>query len=607
MEEMESHEFSRDQFESEADYRLYCLRHSCAHILAQAVQRLHPATRLAIGPPIKDGFYYDIDIPGVTLSEADLPVIEAEMKKIVKENQRFQMVPWPRDTLLARYTDTAQVYKLELMAGIPDDPISVCENTQKGDAEPWIDLCRGNHVDFTGRCKHFRLLRLSGAYWRGDATRPQLQRIYGTAWPTKDELETYLFRLEEAKKRDHRKLGKELELFMFHDVAAGAPFWLPRGEHVYHTLSEAMRTLLVGNGYSPVRTPMLFDKSLWETSGHWEHYQENMFHFAEGHHAEGDSDEEPDSRIIGLKPMNCPSHMLIFRSTRRSYRELPLRIHDQGVLHRNELRGALGGLTRVRQLCQDDAHIFCTTEQIESEMVALLLLVQRVYGMFGLGFQANLSTRPEQFMGAPELWDAAEAGLRSALEAAGLAYKVKAGDGAFYGPKIDFEVLDALDRAWQCATIQLDFQLPQRFELKYVGTDNTEHAPVVIHRAIFGSFERFIGILIEHWAGNFPMWLSPEQVRVMTVSEKSVAHGSVVHAALKAAGLQATFDDGDEKIGKKIRDCHAMKVNYMAVIGERELEEGTVSVRSRDHGDLGSMSVADFVARLSAEAKSPIA
>jgi threonyl-tRNA synthetase len=597
---------------------LYRLRHSTAHVLAQAVQRLWPSARLAGGPPVKDGFYYDIEILGHTLSEDDFTAIEAEMKKIVKENQPFEMSQWPREKIIAHYQATDQVYKLDLLDRIVLDPtVGVCQNPSKDGGEPWFDMCRGPHMPRTGQCKHFKLLRVSGAYWRGQSDQPMLQRVYGTAWKTREELDTFLHRLEEAKKRDHRKLGRELDLFMFHDWAPGAPFWLPKGEDLYNTLSSRMRTLLVQGGYSPVRTPLVFDKALFQTSGHWDHYRENMFHFPERHpeHGHGetahghdhghDHGDEPEGRHMGLKPMNCPSHMLIFRSRKRSYRDLPLRIHDQGVLHRNELSGALSGLTRVRQFSQDDAHIFCTEDQIAAEVEALLRLVDQVYSAFDMPVSLKLSTRPADKLGSDELWDKAEGALRQALEAAGRPYELKAGDGAFYGPKIDFDVFDALERAHQCATIQLDFQLPRRFELSYVGPDNLPHVPVVIHRAVFGSFERFIGILIEHYAGSFPVWLAPEQVRVMTVSERSESHGHAVLAALKAAGVKATADLSDSKIGYKIRECHNAKVPYMAVIGERELEEGTVAIRSRDHGDLGSMTVEAFVERVVAEARAP--
>jgi len=559
--------------------------------MAQAVLRLHPEARLAIGPPIEDGFYYDIWL-AAPLSEEDLGEIEKQMKRIVKENQPFEREEWSKDRAREYFGAHDQKYKLELIDGIADERVSVYRNPNR-DGSEFIDLCAGPHVLRTGQCKHFKLLKVSGAYWRGDAANDQLQRIYGTAWPDREQLDQYLYRLEEAKKRDHRKVGTHLDLFMFHDYAPGAAFWLPKGEDLYNTLAARMRELLLDEGYVAVRTPLVFDQKLWETSGHWQHYQEDMFHFPQTRH--GDAQE---GREVGLKPMNCPSHMLIFGSRKRSYRELPIRIHDQGVLHRNELSGTLSGLTRVRQFSQDDAHLFCTEEQIEEEVRSLIALVDRAYRAFDMTYRVKLSTRPEGKLGDEDLWDRAEDALRSALDAVGLAYRVDAGEGVFYGPKIDFDVFDALGRAWQCATIQLDFNLPRRFELTYIGPDNTPHTPVVIHRAIFGSFERFIGILIEHYAGAFPVWLAPEQVRVMTVSEKSVPHGTSVTKALKEAGVKAVFDDSDNKIGYKIRDAHGQRIPYMAIIGEREQEDGTVSIRSRDHGDLGTMSVADFTARV---------
>lgn len=597
---MEDHEKGRSAFESDEAYKLHALRHSTAHVMAEAIGVVFPEASFAIGPPIQDGFYYDVAVDR-PITEDDLKTIHKAMKRVVKRNSKFERSELSRAEAISFFEEAGQKYKVELIQNLPEDVV-ISTYDQGG----FTDLCAGPHVMRTGNCKHFKLLKVSGAYWRGDAKNDQLQRIYGTVWRTREDLDTHMFRLEEAKKRDHRRLGQQLGLFMFHDYAPGAPFWLPKGEDLYHTLSEVMRSLLLDSGYQPVRTPMLFDKTLWETSGHWGHYQENMFHFAEGHHKEGDSDEEAESKIMCLKPMNCPSHMLIFGSKRRSYRELPMRIHDQGVLHRNELRGALGGLTRVRQFCQDDAHIFCTEEQIQSEVQELLHLVKRVYSAFDLGFQVKLSTRPEKKLGDDALWDQAEGALQAALDGAGMEFELKEGDGAFYGPKIDFDVLDALGRDFQCATIQLDFQLPRRFELSYIGADNEPHTPVVVHRAIFGSFERFIGILIEHFAGAFPVWMAPESVRILTVSEKSVSHGQRVLEALTAAGVKATGDFGDEKIGRKIRECHGAKVPYMAVVGEKELEENTVSIRSRDHGDLGSLALNDFVSRLVEESRPPL-
>ena len=596
---MEEHEKGREAFGSDDEYRLHALRHSTAHVMAEAIGQVFEGAKFTVGPPIKDGFFYDVDVDR-PITEDDLATIQAAMKKICKRNSKFEKRVLSRDEAIQLFQDLDQPYKVERVSMLSDD-----EEISVYDQGGFQDLCRGPHVQRTKNCRHFRLLKVSGAYLHGDSQNKQLQRVYGTVWPTRDALDAYMFRIEEAKKRDHRRLGTKLGLFMFHDYSPGAAFWLPKGEDLYHTLSEAMRTLLVGDGYSPVRTPMVFAKKLWETSGHWDHYQEGMYHFAEGHFAEGDADEEEDSTILGLKPMNCPSHMLIFGSQRRSYRELPLRIHDQGVLHRNELKGALSGLTRVRQFCQDDAHIFCTEDQIEGEVAALLDLVEKVYGAFDLRLRVKLSTRPEKKLGSDELWDSAEGSLKAALEAAGVAYELKEGDGAFYGPKIDFEVLDALEREWQCATVQLDFQIPRRFELTYVGADNEEHVPVVIHRAIFGSFERFIGLLIEHYAGAFPVWLAPEQVRIATVSEKSKAHGDAVLAAARAAGVKATLDDGDDKIGKKIRTWHGARVPYMAVIGENEQNDGTVTLRAREGLEGGTMTVEAFVERLTSEARVP--
>lgn len=595
---MEEIEKEQQEFASNEEKRLYSLRHSTAHIMAQAVMRLYPEAGLAIGPPVKDGFYYDIDI-NTTLNEESLVAIEKEMKKIIKENQKFEHEEWDTPKALEFFEKTGQKFKIELIEALGSETVHIYKNVAKNGSE-FVDLCRGPHVMRTKQCKHFKLLKVSGAYWRGDANREQLQRIYGTVWKARDELDQYMFRLEEAKKRDHRKLGRELELFMFHEYAPGAPFWLPKGEHIYQLLSRRMRDLLVGEGYVSVKTPLIFDKRLWETSGHWEHYSDDMFRIQEG---EGEKGENDDSccRAFGLKPMNCPSHMLLFGAKKRSYRELPLRIHDQGVLHRNEISGALSGLTRVRQFCQDDAHIFCMEEQIEAEVFKLLELVERIYSAFDMGYEIKLSTRPDKFLGEVEVWDRAEAALKKALDASGQKYEINEGDGAFYGPKIDFEVLDALGRSFQCATVQLDFQLPIRFDLNYVGSDNAEHRPVVIHRAVLGSFERFIGILIEHYAGKFPVWLAPEQVRILTISEKSNSHAEAVYNRLKALGVQVTWDNSSNKIGYKIREGRNARIPYLLMVGAKEMENDTVSVRSREEGDIGSMSVVDFLVRIDQE------
>jgi threonyl-tRNA synthetase len=575
------------------------LRHSAAHLLASAVESLYPGTKFAIGPHIENGFYYDMDVPG-TISEDDLPRIEAEMKRIAKGNHRFVHTTKTREEALAWAAETGQEYKRRLIKSFDTDEIGFYTHGE------FTDMCAGPHVRYSKKIKHFRLTKVSGAYWRGDETQEMLTRVYGVAFATKDELEEHLHFVEEAKKRDHRRVGRDLDLFMFHDWAPGVPFWLPAGEFLYDTLASRMRSLLVGEGYEVVRTPQMFDKSLFECSGHWQHYREDMFHFPEkGDEAERDEHGHViDGRVMGLKPMNCPSHMLIFKSRKRSYRELPLRIHDQGVLHRNERSGALSGLTRVRQFSQDDGHIFCTQEQLADEVASLLQLIDRLYSSFDMNYEVYLSTRPEKKLGDDALWDRAEAALAEALDRSGRPYKIKAGDGAFYGPKIDFDVLDALKRKHQCATIQLDFQLPRRFELTYAGADNQLHTPVVIHRAVLGSFERFIGILIEHYGGAFPVWLAPEQVRVMTVSEKTNDYGAEVVAKLKEAGVRVTFDDSDAKIGYKIRACHHRRVPYMAVIGGREAENGTVAIRARDEDDV-NLSVDAFVAKVVAESVTP--
>ncbi|HMV69657.1 MAG TPA: threonine--tRNA ligase [Myxococcota bacterium] len=579
------------------------LRHSCAHLLASAVAHLYPGTRFAIGPHIEHGFYYDMEVEG-TITEDDLPRIEEEMRRVAKGNHPFVQAVRSRDEALAWADAAGQPYKRELIEGFGSRSFGFYTH---GD---FTDMCAGPHVRYSSKLKHFRLTRVAGAYWRGDEKNKMLTRVYGVAFESAEDLEKHLHFLEEAKKRDHRRLGRELDLFMFHDWAPGAPFWLPAGEFMYNLLASRMRELLAGSGYDVVRTPLVFDKKLFETSGHWQHYQEDMFHFPESHHQPQNLDHaghahDHDVRELGLKPMNCPSHMLIFKSRKRSYRELPLRIHDQGVLHRNERSGALSGLTRVRQFSQDDAHIFAREDQIGDEVEALLRLVDSVYGAFEMRVDLNLSTRPESRMGDDELWDRAEAALRDALDRAGRTYKIKEGDGAFYGPKIDLDVYDALERKHQCATIQLDFQMPIRFGLSYVGPDNQDHTPVVIHRAIYGSFERFLGILIEHYGGAFPVWLAPEQVRVMTISEKSLDYGRSVFDRMKAAGIRAVLDDGADKITYKIRLAHARKVPYQVVVGAKEAEDGTLAVKGRKGEDLGTLPVDDFIARLCDESRIP--
>jgi threonyl-tRNA synthetase len=569
-----------EDFRSEEEYERYCLLHSCAHLMASAISELYPEASFAIGPPTKDGserFYYDV-LLAEPLSDESLPLIEERMREILKRNESFQHETWSREQALEWFSARGQQFKVELIQNLASDTVSIYRTG------PFVDLCAGPHVRYTKKLKNFKLLTVAGAYWRGDSTKPQLSRIYGTCQPSKEALDAYLFRIEEAKRRDHRKLGRQLELFMIHEWAPGSIFWLPKGQMLYHVLSTKMRALLMREGYVEVSTPQLFNQKLWETSGHWKHFKENMFLFEEG------------EQLFGLKPMNCPSHMLIFGSKRRSYRELPLRIHDQGVLHRNEVTGALSGLTRVRMFRQDDAHLFVTPAQIVPEVQAIMRLLDRVYKAFDLGYRVVFSTRPAKAMGDAAMWDNAEAELEGTLRASGVEYVVEHGEGAFYGPKIDYKVRDSLGREHQCATIQLDIQLPLNFGLKYITPENTEAMPVVIHRALYGSFERFVAILIEHFAGAFPFWLSPEQVRVMTISEKFEAYGRELHAMLEERGLRATFDDSAEKIGAKIRLAEVDRLPYMVTVGQREMETRTVSVRERGQANKAiEMSFEAFV------------
>jgi threonyl-tRNA synthetase len=570
--------------QDDPQYELHCLRHSAAHLMAHAVQTFFPDAKFAIGPVIKDGFYYDMDLPRA-LTPEDLGQIEAKMKELAKANQPFIREEWDKETARTFFTEHNQTYKLEIIDGIGDETVSIYK---EGD---FVDLCAGPHVRYSSKIKHFKLQKVSGAYWRGDEKNPMLQRIYGTAFSTKDELEKHLFQLEEAKKRDHRKLGRELDLVMFHEFAPGAAFWLPKGATLYRILSDKMRRYNLRNGYVEVRTPQLFRKDLWETSGHWDHYKDDMFLF------------EDEGTHSSLKPMNCPSHMLIFKSDKRSYRDLPMRIHDQGVLHRNEKSGALSGLTRVRMFCQDDAHLFVTSEQIEPEIKKLLAMARRTYEIFGMKFnKVYLSTRPDEYLGELEVWNKAEASLEKMIQEEGLSYQINAGDGAFYGPKLDFIIEDALGREWQTATIQLDFQLPLRFDLTYVDKDNTAKHPIVIHRAIYGSFERFLGILIEHYAGAFPAWLAPIQCHVINIGEEHLDYAREVYEQLLAHDIRAHLDVRNESMNYKIREAQLQKIPYMLVVGEREKEEGTVAVRTQKGGNQGVMSTADFITKLVAEA-----
>jgi threonyl-tRNA synthetase len=552
--------------EKDAD-ALYCLRHSAAHALATAVRRLYPDAGIGFGPPIEDGFYYDFAVPKPFTPE-DLEKIEAEMREVVKADYPFVREEVSRPEAQQRFA--GDPLKLERLAEIPEgETISVYTDG------PFTDLCRGPHVANTGRIQHFKLLHGAGAYWRGDERNQMLQRIYGTAWFKKDELDAYLHRLEEARKRDHRKVGRDLDLFMFHHWAPGAVFWTDRGTTMINELNAYIRELHRG-GYQEVKTPLMYNKGLWEQSGHWGKYQENMFLVL---------DNETKQHDFSLKPMNCPSHYLMYNAGKHSYRELPLRMATFDVLHRNEVSGALSGLTRVRQFQQDDCHVFLMEGQIAEEVARLAGFITGYYRTFGLTAQLRFCTRPPVRIGEDAMWDRAEAGLKAALDATGLPYETNPGDGAFYGPKVDFHVADSIGRTWQLGTIQLDYAAPERFDLKYVGEDNAEHRVVVIHRAVSGSFERFIGILIEHFAGAFPLWLSPEQVRVLPIADTQNEAARALQDALFAAGIRSHLDDRNQTLNYKIREGEVWKVPYLAVIGGREAEAGTVAVRARGAGN----------------------
>jgi len=558
------------------------VRHSTAHLMAAAVTELFPGAQCGIGPAIDEGFFYDFIVDRPFVPE-DLEAIERKMKELAQQDLPYERQLWPRDEAIAFFTTHGEPLKVQLIEEKTEGQKEVSCYTIK-DKETFIDFCVGPHVPSTGKLKAFRLLSTSNAYWKGDARNAPMQRIYGTAFLSDKDLKAYLTQIEEAKKRDHRKLGRELGLFTFHPWAPGAAFWLDKGTRVYNTLANYMRDMLFPAGYVEVKTPLVYNKALWERSGHWKHYRKNMFLI------------ESEGETMSVKPMNCPGHFLTFASRTHSYRDLPVRYHEQTPLHRNEASGVLSGLTRVRQFSQDDAHCFVTPDQIGEEVERLIRLVQRVYTDFGLPFTAKLSTRPEEFLGEIATWDHAEAQLKEALARAGLEYTLNEGDGAFYGPKIDFDVTDAIGRKWQCATIQLDYMQPENFDLKYIGADNAEHRPVVIHRAIFGSFERFIAILIEHYTGAFPLWLAPVQAIVLPISDRHLEYAGRVRDRLAAAGLRVELDDRQEKIGFKIREAQLQKVPYMLVTGDREAAEGTVSVRSRSAGDQGARTVEAFVA-----------
>ena len=562
----------------EAEDELRAIRHTASHVLAQAVKRLYPETKLAIGPAIDDGFYYDFDREGGFTPE-DLEKLEAEMKKIIKENIPLKPFVLPRDEAIKLMQEKGEPYKVELIEDLPEE--ETISFYQHGD---FTDLCAGPHIMYTKGVKAFKLTSIAGAYWRGSEKNKMLTRIYGTAFANKEDLENYLTMLEEAKKRDHRKLGKELGLFMFTEEGPGFPFFLPKGMTLKNTLIDYWREIHLRENYQEVSTPVILSRKLWETSGHWDHYKDNMYTTV--------IDEED----YAIKPMNCPGGMLVYKSQPRSYRDLPLRVGELGLVHRHEKSGQLHGLMRVRCFTQDDAHIFMTQEQITEEIKNVTRLINEVYTLFGFEYFVELSTRPEDSMGSDEDWELATNGLRNALEEMGLDYIVNEGDGAFYGPKIDFHLRDSIGRTWQCGTIQLDFQLPQRFEAEYVAEDGTKKRPIMIHRVCFGSIERFIGILIEHFAGKFPVWLAPVQVKVIPVSEKSMEYATGVYEKLRAAGIRTELDHKDEKVGYKIRQAQLEKVPFMLVLGEKEAAEGAITVRSRDKGDLGSAQLDEFIA-----------
>ena len=562
----------------EAKDELRAIRHTASHVLAQAVKRLYPETKLAIGPAIDDGFYYDFDREG-GFTPDDLEKLEAEMKKIVKENLALKPFVLPRDEAIKFMQEKGEPYKVELIEDLPEgETISFY---QQGD---FVDLCAGPHILYTKGIKAFKLTSIAGAYWRGSEKNKMLTRIYGTAFAKKEDLEAYLTMMEEAKKRDHRKLGKELGLFMFAEEGPGFPFFLPKGMTLKNTLIDYWREIHLREGYQEVSTPVILSRKLWETSGHWDHYKENMYTTV------------IDDEDYAIKPMNCPGGMLLYKSQPRSYRDLPLRVGELGLVHRHEKSGQLHGLMRVRCFTQDDAHIFMTQDQITDEIKGVTRLINEVYSQFGFDYFVELSTRPEDSMGSDEDWEMATNGLRNALDEMGLKYIVNEGDGAFYGPKIDFHLRDSIGRTWQCGTIQLDFQLPQRFEAEYVAEDGTKKRPIMIHRVCFGSIERFIGILIEHFAGKFPVWLAPVQVKVIPVSEKSMEYAQGVYDQLKAAGIRTELDRKDEKVGYKIRQAQLEKVPFMLVLGEKEAAEGKITVRSRDKGDLGVADLSTFIA-----------
>ncbi len=563
------------------------MRHSAAHVLAKAVQQLYPGSKLGIGPVIDNGFYYDIDT-SENISEADLPRIEATMREIIAAGEPFKREEWTKAQALEHYSQREDnPYKREIVEGLADDE-EISFYWTGGD---WVDLCRGPHVHSSQDIGAFKLTSVSGAYWRGDEKRPMLQRIYGTAWPTQAELDHYLWQIEEARRRDHRKLGRELELFFFDEVAPGQPFWLPKGLRIIHELDALLQQELNSRGYQEISTPSLVKSDLWRQSGHWDFYEQGMYKL------------EVEEEDYAFKPMNCPESTLVYRFKTRSYRDLPLRFAQDDRLLRNERSGTLNGLLRVRQLTMDDAHIYCRPDQVQDEIRGVLEFQKAIYAVFGLQPTFYLSTRPDKAIGDPAVWDKAEADLMDALELNGLKYQVKEGEGAFYGPKIDVDIQDALGRPWQLNTTQLDFQMPERFGLEYIGEDGQAHRPVMIHRAIYGTYERFMAVLVEHYAGAFPLWLAPVQVVVVPIADRHLEYAESVAHTLQSAGFRVELDSRREKMQAKIRDAQAQQVPYMLIVGDRDQQAGTVSVRERRQGDLGAQALPEFLAQLEEQRK----
>ncbi len=563
-------------------------RHSASHVLAHAVKRLYPEAKLGIGPAIENGFYYDFEFEE-PISSDDLETIEKEMKKIVKERKQIRRREMSREEALRLFEERNEPYKIELIRDLPEDAAISCY-----EQDDFIDLCAGPHLSHTGMVKAFKLTGLAGAYWRGDERNPMLQRIYGTAFPSKERLQHYLDMLEEAKKRDHRKLGRELELFSLHEEGPGFPFFHNNGTVIWQELTDYWRIEHRRAGYEEIKTPLILNRSLWEQSGHWDHYRDNMYF------------SQIDEQDFAIKPMNCPGAMLVYRSKMHSYRDLPRRIAEMGIVHRHELSGTLHGLMRVRSFTQDDAHIFMLPDQVESEVAGIIDLMDRIYRVFGFQYRVELSTRPGKAMGTLEMWDKATNLLEKVLLEKGVDYRINDGDGAFYGPKIDFHLEDCLGRSWQCGTIQLDFQMPEKFDLTYIGEDGNKHRPVVIHRVIYGSMERLIALLIEHYGGAFPTWLAPTQVAIIPVTDRSHEYGRQIYDRLKGEGLRVTLDQRNEKVGYKIREAQVNKIPYMLIVGDREVKSGQVAVRHRGEGDLGADDLSNLIENINKEIEEKI-